>query len=492
LTDTITSVESFALKIPRDEPYLGPLEEGNIPNETGCFVRPRNKTIYSIYDHGVIVKVTTESGVVGWGECVAVVTPRTVTTIIDELLGPLVVGRDPHDVVAIYEDHYDAMRVRGFFGGFYHDAIAAIDIALWDVRGKLTDLPLSKLLGAQRTDRLPVYVSGLPGATREQRAALGKSWVEKGFTAVKFAAAVSDEGEEVEMIAVREAVGPQTQILVDLHWRSTIIREATRIGKERSIESDWVAFADAWRAGYGQAMNRVRQGELPWTKIDVLHRMILDDLVDEYGLSGLNEQELDDLNRVWHRLDPWSDSVGGLTRLKHNFTIATLSNGNVSLLSNMAKHAGLPWDVILSAEIVKHYKPDPESYLHSAELLSEPPERVMMVAAHKSDLKAAQSVGVEDCLCDATTRTRGGTRLGFSSRRLDGFLRGGFPRSGRSIGVLSTSSFPASRLGTRYTPDSSPCPVGDPGICIPRLEPRIRSGAGSGNENGPQGPGIQL
>ena len=221
MTDRIASVESFALKIPRDEPYLGPLEEGNLPNETGCFVRPRNKTVYSIYDHCVLVKVTTESGVVGWGECVAVVTPPICTTIVDELLGPLVVGRDPHDVVAIYEDHYDAMRVRGFFGGFYHDAIAAIDIALWDVRGKLTGLPLSKLLGAQRSTGLPVYVSGLPGATREDRAALGKSWIDKGFSAVKFAAAVSDEGEEAEMIAVREAVGPETQILVDLHWRFT-------------------------------------------------------------------------------------------------------------------------------------------------------------------------------------------------------------------------------------------------------------------------------
>ena len=221
MTDRIANVESFALKIPRDEPYLGPLGEGNVPNETGCFIRPRNKTVYSIYDHCVLVKLTTDSGAVGWGECVAVVAPRTVTTIIDELLGPLVVGRDPHDVVAIYEDHYDAMRVRGFFGGFYHDAMAAIDIALWDARGNLTGLPLSKLLGAQRSDKLPVYVSGLPGATRDGRAALGKSWIEKGFTAVKFAAAVSDEGEEAEMIAVREAVGPQTQILVDLHWRFT-------------------------------------------------------------------------------------------------------------------------------------------------------------------------------------------------------------------------------------------------------------------------------
>ncbi len=242
MVDRIATVESYALKIPRDEPYLGPLEEGNTPNETGCFVRPRNKTVYSIYDHCVLVKVMTESGDVGWGECVAVVTPHTVTTIIDELLGPLVVGRDPHDVVAIYEDHYDAMRVRGFFGGFYHDAIAAIDIALWDLRGKLTDLPLSRLLGARRTDRLPVYVSGLPGTTREDRAALGKSWVEKGFGAVKFAAAVSDEGEEAEMIAVREAVGSRTQILVDLHWRFTAPEAINLIGR---IEPYDVALVEA-------------------------------------------------------------------------------------------------------------------------------------------------------------------------------------------------------------------------------------------------------
>jgi len=178
-------------------------------------------------------------------------------------------------------------------------------------------------------------------------------------------------------------------------WRSTIIREATRLGEEKAIDADWAAFADAWRAGYGPAMSRVRKGELPWTKIDALHRMILDSLLDEYGLAGLDEEELDHLNRVWHRLDPWADSVGGLMRLKHRFTIATLSNGNVSLLSNMAKHAGLPWDVILSAEIARHYKPDPEAYLHSAELLSEPSERVMMVAAHKGDLKAARSVGLK-------------------------------------------------------------------------------------------------
>lgn len=178
-------------------------------------------------------------------------------------------------------------------------------------------------------------------------------------------------------------------------WHASIVREAKRLGEAKKIDADWTGFADAWRAGYGPAMHRVRIGELPWTKIDDLHRMILDTLVDDYGLGGLNEEELDNLNRVWHRLDPWPDAVGGLTRLKSKQTIATLSNGNVSLLSNMAKHAGLPWDVILSAEIAKHYKPDPEAYLHSAELLGLPPEQVMMVAAHKGDLQAAQRVGLK-------------------------------------------------------------------------------------------------
>lgn len=176
-------------------------------------------------------------------------------------------------------------------------------------------------------------------------------------------------------------------------WRSTIIREATLLGKEKGIERDWAAFADAWRSGYGPAMQRVRSGELPWTKIDALHRMILDGLLDEYGLGGLSEAELDHLNRVWHRLDPWPDAVGGLGRLRTRYSVVTLSNGNVSLLSNMAKHAGLPWDIVLSAETAKHYKRDPEVYQHAAEMLSEPPERMMMVAAHKGDLESARAEG---------------------------------------------------------------------------------------------------
>ena len=177
-------------------------------------------------------------------------------------------------------------------------------------------------------------------------------------------------------------------------WRSSIIREGEQLTVRTGIEVDWPRFADAWRAGYGPAMRRVRSGELPWTRIDDLHRMILDGLIPEFGLTALDEAARDDLNRVWHRLKPWPDVAPGLERLRRRYIVATLSNGNVALLTNMAKHAGLQWDCILSSELARHYKPDPEVYLTAAELLGLRPEQVMMVAAHKEDLMAARSVGM--------------------------------------------------------------------------------------------------
>lgn len=178
-------------------------------------------------------------------------------------------------------------------------------------------------------------------------------------------------------------------------WRGSIIREGRELGERKGLGIDWAAFADAWRAGYGPAMNRVRQGELPWMKIDALHRLILDELLIEFGIDGLTEEEKDHFNRAWHRLDPWIDGIAGLGSLRRRYTLATLSNGNVSLLVNMAKRAGLPWDCVLSAELAKHYKPDPEVYLMAADLLGLKPEEVMMVAAHKGDLHAAQAVGMK-------------------------------------------------------------------------------------------------
>lgn len=178
-------------------------------------------------------------------------------------------------------------------------------------------------------------------------------------------------------------------------WRSTIIREGRELGRRKSLDVDWAAFADDWRAGYGPAMLRVRNGEAPWTLIDDLHRQILDSLIPRYGLEKLSEEERADLNRVWHRLQPWPDAVEGLTRLKRKYIIATLSNGNVSLLVNMAKHAGLPWDTVLSAEVAGTYKPDPKVYQAAARLLGRPMEKVMMVAAHPGDLRAAAALGMK-------------------------------------------------------------------------------------------------
>jgi len=177
-------------------------------------------------------------------------------------------------------------------------------------------------------------------------------------------------------------------------WRGSLIREGRALGIVKGLDVDWPAFADAWRAGYRPAMDRVRVGELPWMNIDTLHRMILDDLLKQFHIRGLREAEKDHLNRAWHRLKPWPDAVRGLKRLKRHFTIATLSNGNVALLNNMAKNAGLPWDLVFSAELFNHYKPDPETYLGAARLLGLKPAEVMLVAAHKDDLFAARKAGL--------------------------------------------------------------------------------------------------
>jgi len=176
-------------------------------------------------------------------------------------------------------------------------------------------------------------------------------------------------------------------------YRSSIISEGEALGRAKGLAVDWAKFADAWRAGYGPAMDRVRKGELPWTKLDALHRMMLDHVLIDFGVTGLSEADTDRLNRVWHRLKPWPDAVSGLTRLKKKFIIAPLSNGNVALMTDLAKHAGLPWDCILGAELARHYKPDKEVYLTAAELLSLTAKEIMMVAAHQNDLRAARALG---------------------------------------------------------------------------------------------------
>ena len=174
-------------------------------------------------------------------------------------------------------------------------------------------------------------------------------------------------------------------------WHGSIAAEAKRL----SLPVDPNEFATAWRNGYKPAMAKVRSGTLPWTKIDDLHRMILDDILKTFNITSLCESQIHELNLVWHRLNPWLDTVEGLTRLKSKFTIVTLSNGNLGLLADMAKNAGLPWDLILSAEVFRHYKPDPETYLGVAEIFNVLPEQVMLVAAHKDDLLSANACGLQ-------------------------------------------------------------------------------------------------
>ena len=174
-------------------------------------------------------------------------------------------------------------------------------------------------------------------------------------------------------------------------WHGSIAAEVQKL----KLPVDANAFATAWRKGYQPAMARVRSGELPWTKIDDLHRMILDEILQEFAITHLSESDKRHLNLVWHRLNPWPDTVRGLTQLKSKFTIVTLSNGNLGLLANMAKNAALPWDLILSAEVFRHYKPDPETYLGVAEIFDLQPLEVMLAAAHKDDLLAAHHCGLQ-------------------------------------------------------------------------------------------------
>ncbi|MBI3376224.1 MAG: haloacid dehalogenase type II [Betaproteobacteria bacterium] len=209
-------------------------------------------------------------------------------------------------------------------------------------------------------------------------------------------------------------------------WRGSIIREGKRLGREKKLAVNWEEFADAWRAGYRPAMARVRSGELPWTRIDDLHRMILDDLLRKFDIHGLSKDEIGDLNRVWHRLRPWPDARRGLQRLKKRYVIGTLSNGNVELLVNLAKNGGLPWDVVFSAESFHHYKPDPETYLGAANLLGCAPDEVMLVAAHKDDLFAARACGLRTAFVRRALEYGPAKRADFKSESAFDFNVGDF------------------------------------------------------------------
>lgn len=178
-------------------------------------------------------------------------------------------------------------------------------------------------------------------------------------------------------------------------WRNSIAEEVDRLSSAKGLGLDGQAFALAWRRRYVPAMKQIRTGARGFVALDTLHRENLLEVLEEFGVDSLSDAEIGELNRAWHRLNPWPDSVPGLQRLKQKFILATMSNGNVALMVNMAKHAGLPWDMILGAEIAQSYKPEPETYLTGCRLLHLEPQECMMVAAHNADLVAASELGLK-------------------------------------------------------------------------------------------------
>ena len=194
-------------------------------------------------------------------------------------------------------------------------------------------------------------------------------------------------------------------------WRGSITGECETFGKMHGVTRDWAAFADDWRALYQPAMQAIRSGARPFVTLDVLHRENLDALLAKYDLDHVDEGPRDNLTRAWHRLAPWPDCVAGLTRLKRGFVLATLSNGNVALMVNLARHGGLPWDAILGAEVAQGYKPQPVVYERTAQLLGLRPEQCMMVAAHNSDLGVARQIGFRTAYVNRPTEHGAGQKI---------------------------------------------------------------------------------
>jgi 2-haloacid dehalogenase len=177
-------------------------------------------------------------------------------------------------------------------------------------------------------------------------------------------------------------------------WRSSLVESCSHFGQTRQLQADWERLVMRWRSAYEPSMDKVRKGQLPWTILDELHRAALVELVPEFQLERLSNDDIDYLTKLWHRLNPWPDVPGGLADLKKNFLIGPLSNGNYSLMVELNKFAGLGWDFVLGADLFRHYKPDPETYLGACSLLELPPAHVMLVAAHNYDLHAARALGL--------------------------------------------------------------------------------------------------
>jgi L-alanine-DL-glutamate epimerase-like enolase superfamily enzyme len=238
MSDLVDKIEVYIVDLTQEKPYLGNLRAGESVNSAGYFVRKGNRTVYVKKNRSLLVRIITKDGVEGWGETYGLVAPKATAEIINDLLSGFVVGRDPFDVVAIHDELYDLMRVRGYTGGFYLDALAAIDIALYDIAGKLTGLPIAKLLGGRHHDEIHAYISGLPEDTLEKRCDLARSWQERGFEALKFALPVADHGALVEIRELRQALGDDFKISCDMHWAQTH-SEATAMARQMSPYNPW-------------------------------------------------------------------------------------------------------------------------------------------------------------------------------------------------------------------------------------------------------------
>lgn len=244
MTSPVASVEVFTLTRQRETPYLGALRPGETVNPNGYVVRRGNRTVYPVFDRSVLVRIVTRDGIVGWGETYGIVAPGAVAAIINDLLAGFVVGRTATDPGAVYDDLYDMMRVRGYGGGFYVDALAAIDIALWDIAGREAGAPVAALLGGGIAT-IPAYVSGLPERTRAARAELARCWQGRGFDAFKFATPVADDGPAAEMESLRAALGPDARIAADMHWNQTA-DEALALIAAMAPHDPWFAEAPVW------------------------------------------------------------------------------------------------------------------------------------------------------------------------------------------------------------------------------------------------------
>ncbi len=296
--DPVAAIEVYVVTLVQEKPYLGSLRPGETVNENGYFVRHGNQTVYPRTNRSLVVRILTHDGVEGWGETYGLVAPKATAEIINDLLAGFVIGRDPIDRESVHDELYNLMRVRGHTGGFYVDALAAIDIALWDIAGKRTGRSVAGLLGGQQRESIPAYVSGLPEDTLTQRCELALSWRERGFDAVKFASPVADQGPVQEIQSLRQELGEEMRIACDLHWAYSP-DEAIELAKAMAPFSPWFLEApvatediEGLRRVVEQSGQRIAAGEEWRTVYEAGHRIdrgAIHIIQPEMGHTGITQ-----------------------------------------------------------------------------------------------------------------------------------------------------------------------------------------------------------